>query len=275
MLLYKFKYLFISILFISFNIFAQDVKTYIPPQAYNHFDDLNKEIKIYWPDHPMKHYFGSLIEHESCISLTHSRCWNPKSRLKTSREEGAGFGQITRAYKSDGSIRFDALSELKALHPKELKEWNWGNVYTRSDLQLRAIVLKTKDNYNTLSSVKDPKERLYMTDVSYNQGIGRTKKDRQLCGLKKNCNPQIWFDNVEKSYSGTNKIIYGKRGPYDISRHHVRDVFNIRLSKYQPYIPGKYVEKKLEENGKPLSLKIDYKTLDEQNAFDRLIASFK
>lgn len=47
-----------------------------------------------WPGHPYLPYVGGLIEHESCISLTHSRCWNSAARLKTEKEEGAGLGQF-------------------------------------------------------------------------------------------------------------------------------------------------------------------------------------
>ena len=53
-----------------------------------------------WPGHPYLPYVGGLIEHESCISLTHSRCWNPKSRLKTEKEEGAGLGQFHQSMES-------------------------------------------------------------------------------------------------------------------------------------------------------------------------------
>lgn len=270
--MHLFKYnLLIFFVFLPSLVSSQDVKTYIPPQAFNHIDNLNKEIDVYWPDHPMKYYFGGLIEHESCISLKHSRCWNPKSSLKTKREEGAGFGQITRAYTKEGKIRFDALAELKALHPKELSQWSWGNVYDRPDLQLRAIVLKTKDNYGVFRNIPDIIQRLKFTDVSYNQGVGKTKKDRTLCSLKKGCDPDKWDNNVEKSCSGTNNVIYGQRGPCDISRHHVKDIFDVRSNKYKPYIPKRSIEQKL--SGNPIDLKIDYKTPEEQSLFDKLIDS--
>ena len=69
-----------------------DIKRYIPVQASNHLPTLKKETDYYFPTLTFKHYFGGLIEQESCISLTHSKCWNPKSSLKTKREEGAGLG---------------------------------------------------------------------------------------------------------------------------------------------------------------------------------------
>ena len=54
-----------------------------------------------WPGHPYRPLVGALIEHESCISLTHSRCWNAASRLKTEKEEGAGLGQFHQGMESN------------------------------------------------------------------------------------------------------------------------------------------------------------------------------
>lgn len=76
---------------LSFSVFGQNVKTYIPEQAFGHLPTLNKEINRILPGFETPHYFGGLIEHESCISLKHSRCWNAKSELRTSRERGAGL----------------------------------------------------------------------------------------------------------------------------------------------------------------------------------------
>jgi len=98
---------------LSSDVVAIDVKTYIPPQAYSYRLTIKEELNTYFRDIPHWNYIPSLIEHESCISLTHSKCWNPRSQLKTSREEGAGLGQLTRAYNSDGSIRFDSLEEMR------------------------------------------------------------------------------------------------------------------------------------------------------------------
>ena len=163
-------------MWVGVNCFAQDVKTFIPPQAFEHIPSVNKAITTYWPDHPAYHYFGGLIEHESCISLKHSRCWNAKSRLKTQREEGAGLGQLTRVYG-----RFDALEELRAIHKTELKELSWDNIYVRPDLQIRAVVLKIQDNYKQFNNIPDPIVRMQVTDASYNQGVGKTKKEIMLC----------------------------------------------------------------------------------------------
>lgn len=228
---------FILIL-LSFNAFSNsnriDVKTYIPEKAKIYAPVLRQEQLKYWPSHPLPFVFGGLIEQESCLSLTHSRCWDPRSSLKTQREEGAGLGQTTRAYNKDGSIRFDALQEMKNKHPV-LSEWNWNNVYMRPDLQISGIVLKSNDDYKTLYMIKDPVVRLHFTDVAYNSGIGNVNNKRRMCGLSKNCDPQLWFDNVEKICDKNAKPIYGTRTACMITQDHTYNVFKVRSEKYKVF----------------------------------------
>jgi hypothetical protein len=70
---------------------AQDVRTFIPANAYQHRTTVLIELSRSWHDHPRPQTVPALIEHESCISLKHSRCWSATSRLKSQREEGAGL----------------------------------------------------------------------------------------------------------------------------------------------------------------------------------------
>lgn len=179
---------------------------------------------------------AALIEHESCISLTHSRCWNPKSRLKTAREEGAGLGQITRAYNKDGSLRFDALAELRQKYPLELGEWNWYNVYTRPDLQIRAVVLKMRDNYNYFKTeTVVPMEAYAFADAGYNGGNSGVIKERRACIMISGCDPNKWFGHVEKYCMKSKVALYGQRSACDINRHHVTDVLKTKGNKYKPF----------------------------------------
>jgi len=186
---------------------------------------------------PKAAYLASLIEHESCISLTHSKCWNSRSRLKSAREEGAGLGQITRAYKADGTIRFDALSELKHKYPRELAELSWQVVYDRPDLQIRALTLMMRDNYQYFNRhVKDPYQAYAFADAAYNGGAGGVDHERRACKLTTWCDPNQWFDNVEKLCLKSKVALYGNRSACDINRHHVKDVINIRSEKYAKYL---------------------------------------
>jgi hypothetical protein len=169
--------------------------------------------------------------------LTHSRCWNSKSRLRSQREEGAGLGQITRAFKADGSVRFDALTELKQKHPLALSELTWYNVYNRPELQIRAVVLKMQDNYTYYHKYSvESREAYAFADAGYNGGLGGVDSERRACKLSSWCDPDKWFDNVEKLCLKSKAALYGNRSACDINRHHVKDVLLTRSSKYTPYL---------------------------------------
>lgn len=225
------------------------LKEYIPKNFYANSELLAEEVRKQYSivfnkpgtfnDLFYISYFASLAEHESCLHLKHSRCWNPKSQFKTKwknglrREQGAGIGMITRAWRSTGKLRFDTLRNLKRRYPKQLKELNWDNITERVDLQIRAMLLLHRDNYLRLEKrVGYPYEILAMSDSAYNGGIGYIYKDRKKCGLKSNCNPDIWFYNVEKMNSRGNRILYGKRTANMINRDHVKDVLKHRFVKY-------------------------------------------
>lgn len=220
---------------LSGQVLAQNVKTYIPPAAFEWLPVIHTEVQRVFSCAPSLGYFGGLGEQESCISLKHSKCWNTHSTLKTDRELGVGLFQITKAYRKDGTVRFDTLSDLRNKYRSELKDLSWDNVATRGDLQIRAMVLLVKDVYDGLYMVTDPMERLKMTDSGYNQGLRAVYNDRQLCGLTKGCNPQRWFDNVEKTSSRAGVVIYGARTAESINREHVSSVFKLRLPKYDNY----------------------------------------
>lgn len=214
---------------------AQDVRTYIPPAADQYRLTFQSEQQAAWPDHPRPEVLPALVEHESCIGLRHSRCWNPSSRLKTAREEGAGLGQLTRAWRPDGSTRFDALAEMRQAHPA-LRDLHWGNVYSRPDLQLRAVVLKVRGDYMALRAVGDPVERLAFADAAYNGGLGGVQKERRACGMKPDCDPQYWFGHVELTCLKSHAALYGGRSACDINRHHVTDVLITRAPKYRGWL---------------------------------------
>lgn len=225
---------YIFLLCYSTVTYCHDVHTYIPDRANKYLPLLKDETETYFRNHPLPPYMAGLIEHESCITLKHKRCWSPASRLKTKREEGAGLGQLTRAYKKDGSLRFDTIERLKRRY-KYLKELSWSNVYKRPDLQIRAIVTLWQKNYTQLPNDIDALNKIAMADSAYNGGYRGMYRDRQLCKFKKGCNPKIWFNNVEKTCSKSKKVLYGNRSACDINRHHVRDVLQNRTPKYVRY----------------------------------------
>lgn len=214
------------------SLFGRAAHAQVPANANQYLPLLSAEIDAHWPQTPSRAYFGGLIEHESCITLTHRRCWNPTSELKTSREQGVGFGQITRAYRTDGTLRFDALAEMRDRHPA-LREWSWGNVHSRPDLQLRAVVLKVRDDYQAMPTTIGPLNRLAFADASYNGGFAGMQRERRACAIKAGCNPGLWFGNVEHVCLKSRVPLYGGRSACDINRHHVKDVLHRRTPKYE------------------------------------------
>jgi hypothetical protein len=190
---------------------------------------LKAEQQRHWPAHPDPAALAALVEQESCISLKSPRCWNPSARLKSAREEGAGMGQITRAYRADGSLRFDSLTSLRNQYAAELSELSWGTIYQRPDLQLRAMVIMSRDAAHPFRRVSG---WLHFGDAGYNGGVAGVQKERRACKLSKGCDPQKWFGNTELHCLKSRQPLYAGRNACDINRGHVRNVFTVRRAKY-------------------------------------------
>lgn len=191
---------------------------------------LKAEQQHYWPDHPSPYFLAALIEQESCISLKSKGCWNPSARLKTAREEGAGMGQITRAWRKDGTLRFDALEGLRGQYGAAMGELSWGNVYTRPDLQLRGIVLMSRDAARPFRAAR---AMLEFGDAGYNGGVGGVQKERRACALTDGCDAGQWFGHVAAHCLKSRQPLYGGRNACDINREHVHNVFRVRAEKYR------------------------------------------
>lgn len=220
---------------------AQDVRTYVPEQAKVLAPLAVAQIDQYWPTMPVRSHMGSLIEQETCISLKHRYCWSPTAKLKTSREEGAGLGQLTRAWSSSGALRFDALQEVKSMDPTALRELNWDSVYSRVDLNMRAILVKLKDCDSKLSKLTaaDPYNRTAFCDAAYNGGMGGLLTDRKLCAFSRGCDPQRWFDHTEH-HSNKSRAKWQGYGlsAFEINREHVKMAMVVRRPKYVPLLGG-------------------------------------
>lgn len=190
---------------------------------------LKAEQAKYWADHPDPAILAALVEQESCASLKSPRCWNPAARLKSAREEGAGMGQITRAYRADGSLRFDALAGLRDQYGADLAGLSWDTVYQRPDLQLRALVLMSRDSARTFRGAP---AWLAFGDAGYNGGVAGVQRERRACKLSTGCDPGQWFAHVEAHCLKSRQPIYGNRSACDINREHVRNVLLVRRAKY-------------------------------------------
>lgn len=211
-------------------VFAPRAHADTLPAGFNAYGPILKaEQRAYWPDHPDPAILAALVEQESCTSLKSSRCWNPAARLKSAREEGAGMGQITRAYRADGSLRFDALAGLRGQYGAELSGLSWDTVYKRPDLQLRALVLMSRDAARTFRGAP---AWLAFGDAGYNGGVAGVQKERRACKLSAGCDPAQWFGHVEAHCLKSRQPLYGNRSACDINREHVRNVLLVRRTKY-------------------------------------------
>ncbi len=186
----------------------------------------------YWPAMPYPAVLGAQVEQETCISLTSRSCWNPHAELHTSREQGVGLGQLTRTFRSNGAVAMDALADIRQSFPKDLAGLSWENRYDPA-LQLRALVMKDRQNFKLIQDVELPLERLAMTMAAYNGGLGGLNSDRKSCAGTPGCDPAVWFGNVEHTSLKAKAAVrgYGKSF-FEINREYVVNVMQIRVKRY-------------------------------------------
>lgn len=187
----------------------------------------------------MPSFLGAQVEQESCISLKHPKCWNPRAELKTSREWGRGLGQVTTAYNPDGSIRFDKQSELRAAHPG-LKDWTIER-WAEPRFQLLAMVEMDRGIHNRIPGAASEQDRLAMTLAAYNGGEGGVRQDRLLCRNTPGCEPGRWFGHVEHTSAKRRQPFPDyKSSPFKINREYVVNVLHVRRQKYEPFFVSQH-----------------------------------
>lgn len=199
----------------------------IPAGAVKLLPILVAEAALVWPQYPTLSVVAGQIEKESL--------WKVEAKLQTKRELGRGLSQFTIAYREDGSVRFNAIAELKAQHRELLKDWTEANVYDPR-LNMRAMLLKNRGNYLATNGAEDHIERSAFMLCKYNAGAGLCEKDRVLCANTHGCNPAKWFAHVESQgyQSKTRWQGYGQSA-FDITRGYVRQVMLVKRHKYVPY----------------------------------------
>lgn len=205
----------------------------LPANAIKYLPVLQQQKDAFWPDHPNPPTLGAQVEQETCYSLRHSKCWSPTAQLKTSREQGVGLGQITRAFRVDGSTRFDALGELKNAFPQELEKFSWTENLYDPELQLRALILKDLQNFRMVLNAATSEDRLAFAYAAYNGGLGGLNSDRAVCSATKGCDPSRWFGNVELTSRKAKKSVNGySKSFFEINREYVVNVMKVRRSRY-------------------------------------------
>lgn len=168
------------------------------------------------------------IEQETCYSLKHKKCWNPKTELKTSREYGFGLGQLTITDKFSG---FDEVKQYK-----ELKDWQWEDRYN-PEMQIRGIIIKNRIAYNAIKwTVVNEYEKQAMMYAAYNGGVGGLLSDRRLT-LSSGGDTSKWFGGIEL-YSKKSKVPHPeyKVSFFDINRSYPKNILTVRMMKYKPWM---------------------------------------
>lgn len=229
-------FMFFMMAMVSMFACAQSIDTYIHPRALVLIPLIKIETKLYAPGLKSPWVIPALMDHETCPGYKSYKCFNTSAELKTSREQGLGLPQMTRTWNPDGSIRFDNIKNLREKYPKELGELDWDTFKEMPQLQIRSAVILFYEDYRRLALVKSEDERLRMTRSSYNGGGGRVATARSKCKLTTNCDPQVWYLNVEKHLpqSRTPMKGYGNRSPYEINTHYVKDTER-RMAKFKPF----------------------------------------
>lgn len=199
----------------------------VPNAALEHLPTLRAVQREILPDLPAPWTLAGQVEQETCITLKHSKCWNPRAELKTSIEYGFGLGQITK------TAKFDNFEVIKAMDA-QLKVWEWQDRYN-SKMQIRALVVYDRYLWRIVvklaSTLDDAMAFMY---CAYNGGIGGLMKDIAICGKEGDCNSGVWFDNVELRSFRAKKPVkgYGKSF-FEINREYVRNVLLVRSEKYR------------------------------------------
>lgn len=197
----------------------------LPPGAVKHLPVLAAEQAAHWPDVPLRSALAAQVEQETCISLSHRFCWNPRAELKIAREYGFGLGQLTM------TAKFDNFAAARALHPS-LRDWQFADRYDPVR-QLRTMVLMDRAGYRRLAAVPDARERLAMALAGYNGGVGGVLQDRRLCAQVAGCDPGKWFGHVERhSLKARSKTAGYGQSFFDINRSYVRAVMGERRQRY-------------------------------------------
>ena len=206
----------------------------VPARAQQYLPLLVEQQRSIWPDAPIPSFLGAQVEQESCISLTHSKCWNPNVQLKTPREWGRGLGQVTTAYRADGSVRFDKQAELRAQFAS-LRGWTTDR-WMDPRYQLIAIVEMDKSIYGRMHDAATPIDRLGFTLSAYNGGESGVRQDRLLCANTSRCDRRRWVGHVERTSAKSRTPHPGYRQSfYAINREYVSNVIGLRRPKYEPF----------------------------------------
>lgn len=210
----------------------------IPAQALQYFPYVGEEAAgtLSRDFHPAM--LASQVEQESCITLTHKRCWNPRVEFKTSREHGFGLAQITIVYK-DGREVMNRFKDLQKIDPM-LAKWQWEDRFN-ARYQLRALAVGDRECLRYAAGATG-EDKAAMTLACYNGGPGSKKRksglvgDRIVCRATAGCDANRWWGHVEHTSTKAKVPAPGyKTSFFHINRDYPRRILRERIGKYRAY----------------------------------------
>lgn len=171
-------------------------------RARPHLPVLSGAFDAHWPEAPLRCVAAGQIEQESG--------WKTMATLQTSRELGRGLAQLTIAYRSDGSERFNAYSDAVRQYAA-LRSWDWQTDPYNVRHALTYVVLRARAEWTAMRKLMvDEIESWRAGLVCYNAGRGRVLKRRayaKAVGLPED----RWAGGLEYAHDQTEaKLLYGK-----------------------------------------------------------------
>lgn len=189
----------------------------LPKLAALYIPVLLTQVAALWPTMPAPSMLAAQVEQETCVTLTSSKCWNPRAELKTAREYGFGLGQLTV------TKEFNNFKAAKTWD-KSLANWQWSDRFNPK-MQLGALVAYDRNLYDSIHFGATSDDHLAFMFSAYNGGLGGVLKDRALCEHTGGCNPNVWFGNVEKTSFRARTAVSGYgQSFFDINREYVANV---------------------------------------------------
>lgn len=176
-------------------------------------------------------FLAGQVEQETCITLKHRMCWNPRAENKmpaNNNEYGFGLGQITNTNKMDN------FSYVRTLH-RDLRNWAWADRFN-PEMQLRALVLWNQKLYRVFDFAETGEDQMAFALAAYNGGQAGALRDRNICMATTGCNPNVWFGNVERHTWRNTKPSGGySKSFFQINREYVRNIIKVRSPKYRDW----------------------------------------
>jgi len=198
-------------------------------KARPHMHIFRAVVDKHWPGAPNPENLPGKVEQETCATMR--QCWNSHTELKTAREYGFSYSQMTVAYNKDGSERFNKFDEARRQY-HELVSWKWADRYN-DEYQFIFITLESRRLYETY--------RRYFTHdvdaeaaslVAYNAGGGTVTGRIAVCRHTTGCDATRWFGGLDSVViPGEQRLLYG-RSLHDRRNEYPDNIINRRAAKY-------------------------------------------